>query len=153
MQACLCSGSVSCCSGAWALGHVGSVAAAGGLSSCSRLWSAGSIAVVHRIRLCGMWDLPRLGVNPYPLHWLEGSYLLCHQVSPGVRLFISSIRYKKTSQKTWLNHHSGILQARIQEWVDFPFSRGSSWPRNPTGSPALQVDSLPTELSGKPNQY
>ena len=24
----------------------------------------------------------------------------------------------------------GILQARILEWVAFPFSRGSSWPRN-----------------------
>ena len=24
----------------------------------------------------------------------------------------------------------GILQARILEWVDFPFSRGSSQPRN-----------------------
>ena len=27
----------------------------------------------------------------------------------------------------------GILQTRILEWVAFPFSRGSSWPRNPTG--------------------
>ena len=25
----------------------------------------------------------------------------------------------------------GILQARILEWVAVPFSRGSSWPRNP----------------------
>ena len=85
----------------------------------------------------------------------------------------------------------GILQARILEWVAFPFSRGSSQPRDWTqvshiaggfftswaireahgywsgypipspaalpdpgiklGSPALQADSLPTELSGKPN--
>ena len=84
----------------------------------------------------------------------------------------------------------GILQDRIAEWVAFPFSRGSSQPRDPTqvsciagrfftswgtreaqeywsgqpilspgdlpdpgiklGSPALQVDSLPTELWGKP---
>ena len=83
-----------------------------------------------------------------------------------------------------------ILQARILEWVDFPFSRRSSQPRDWTqvshiagrfftswatreaqeywsgypvtspvdlpdpeiepGSPALQVDSLPTEPSGKP---
>ena len=76
----------------------------------------------------------------------------------------------------------GILQARILEWVAFPFSRGSSQPRDQTqvsriaggfftrwatkeaqpipspgglpdpgielGSPALQVDSLPAELSG-----
>ena len=27
----------------------------------------------------------------------------------------------------------GILQTRIPEWVDYPFSRGSSWPRNQTG--------------------
>ena len=26
----------------------------------------------------------------------------------------------------------GILQARIQEWVAIPFSRGSSWPRDQT---------------------
>ena len=44
----------------------------------------------------------------------------------------------------------GILQARILEWVAIPFSRGSSWPKNWTRSPALQVVSLPTELSGKP---
>ena len=40
----------------------------------------------------------------------------------------------------------GILQAGILEWVAFPFSRGSSQPR----SSALQVDSLPVELQGKP---
>ena len=44
----------------------------------------------------------------------------------------------------------GILQARILEWVAYPFSRGSSQPRIEAGSPALQADSLPTELSGKP---
>ena len=27
----------------------------------------------------------------------------------------------------------GILQMRTLEWVDFPSSRGSSWPRNQTG--------------------
>ena len=35
---------------------------------------------------------------------------------------------------------------RILEWVDFPFSRGSSQSR----SPALQADSLPAEPLGKP---
>ena len=43
-----------------------------------------------------------------------------------------------------------LLQARILEWVAFPFSRGSSWLRNWMGSPALQAYSSPTELSGKP---
>ena len=39
----------------------------------------------------------------------------------------------------------GIFQARILEWVAISFSKGSSWPRDLTGSPALQVDSLPSE--------
>ena len=40
--------------------------------------------------------------------------------------------------------------ARILEWVAYPFSSESSWPRNRTGCPALQADSLPVELSEKP---
>ena len=79
----------------------------------------------------------------------------------------------------------GILQARILEWVAFPFSRGSSQPKDcrwilyqlshkgsprvlewvaypfsrdlpdpgiEPGSPALQADFLPTELSGNPGE-
>ena len=44
----------------------------------------------------------------------------------------------------------GILQARILEWVAFPFSRGSSNPGIEPRSPALHVDSLPAETPGKP---
>ena len=44
----------------------------------------------------------------------------------------------------------GILQARILEWLTFPFSRGSSHPRDWTRSPTLQADSLPAEPQGKP---
>ena len=53
----------------------------------------------------------------------------------------------------------GILQARILEWVAISFSRDLPNPGilprillNPgfePGSPALQADSLPTELGGK----
>ena len=47
----------------------------------------------------------------------------------------------------------GILQARILQWIAFPFSRGSSQPRDWTQvrsrSPALQVNSLPAEPQGK----
>ena len=39
----------------------------------------------------------------------------------------------------------GILQARILEWVAFPFSSGSSHPRDQTPVSALQADSLPGE--------
>ena len=46
----------------------------------------------------------------------------------------------------------GILQARILEWVAFPFSRGSSQPRDRTQVSALQADSLPAEPPGKPRE-
>ena len=39
----------------------------------------------------------------------------------------------------------GLLQARILEWVALSFSRGSSWPRDRTGLPTLQADSLQSE--------
>ena len=44
----------------------------------------------------------------------------------------------------------GIFQARIQEWVAFPFSRGSSQSRDQTHSPALQAESLPSQPIRKP---
>ena len=44
----------------------------------------------------------------------------------------------------------GILQARILEWVAFPFSRGSSQPRDQTQVSHIAGDSLPAESQGKP---
>ena len=60
----------------------------------------------------------------------------------------SSVKVKVAQSCLTLRPHTvhGILQASILEWVSFPFSRGSSQ----TMSPTLQVDSLPTELPGKP---
>ena len=64
---------------------------------------------------------PTQGLKPGLLHCRQILYELSHQGSP-----------------------------RILEYVAYAFSSGSSRPRNRTESPALQVDSLPTELSGKP---
>ena len=44
----------------------------------------------------------------------------------------------------------GILQARIQQWVAIPFSRGSSQPRIEPGPPALPGCSLLSEPPGEP---
>ena len=44
----------------------------------------------------------------------------------------------------------GILQARILEWVAFPFSGDLPNPGIKPGFPALQVDSLPSEQPRKP---
>ena len=59
--------------------------------------------------------------NPGLLHCRQILYLLSHQGSP-----------------------------RILEWVVYPFSRNLLDPGIKPGSPALQVDSLPAELPGKP---
>ena len=67
---------------------------------------------------------PTQGLNPGLPHCRWVLYQLSHQGSP-----------------------------RILEWVAYPFSIGSSPPRNWTGSPSLQVNSLPTELLGKPHRH
>ena len=62
---------------------------------------------------------PTQGLNPGLWHCRRILYQLSHTGSPG-----------------------------ILEWVAFPFSRGSPHPGIKPGCPALQADSLPTELSG-----
>ena len=46
----------------------------------------------------------------------------------------------------------GILQTRTQEWVAIPFSGDLRDPGITPTCPALQMDSLPSEASGKPIQ-
>ena len=70
---------------------------------------------------CPPEDLPTQGSNPGFPHCRQILYQLSHQGSP-----------------------------RILEWTAYPFSRVSSWPRNRTRSPVLQVDSLSAELPGEP---
>ena len=60
---------------------------------------------------------PTPGLNPGILHCRQILYQLSHKESP-----------------------------RVLQWVAYPCSRRSSWPRNRTRVPALQADSLPTEL-------
>ena len=43
-----------------------------------------------------------------------------------------------------------MRSSRQEEWVAISFSRGLSWPRNWTRSPALQGNSLQSEPPGKP---
>ena len=44
----------------------------------------------------------------------------------------------------------GILQARILEWVAFPYSRGSPKPGNKPRYPTMKADSVTAEPPGKP---
>ena len=88
-------------------------------------------------RLYRPWNSPGLntGVGSLSLFWgifpaqgLNSGLLHCRQ-----------ILYQLSPKGSW----------RILASEAYPFSSGSSRPRYQTGSPALQVDSLPTELSGK----
>ena len=51
---------------------------------------------------------------------------------------------------TLCDHMDRINQARMLEWIAFPFSRGSFNTGIESRSSTLQVDPLPAELSGKP---
>ena len=66
---------------------------------------------------------PTQGLNPGLLHIRQILYHLSHQGSP-----------------------------RILEWVAYP-PENLSDPGIEPGSPALQVDSLPSKLQGKPRQF
>ena len=87
-------------------------------------------------------------------HGLEPTRLLCPWDFPGKSTGVGChclLQKWKSLSRVWLfadpmdyTTH-GILQARILEWVAFPFSRGSSQPRDP----ALQEDSLPAEPQEK----
>ena len=67
---------------------------------------------------------PTQGLNPGFLHCRQILYQMSHKRSP-----------------------------RILEWVVSPFSRDLTIPVIKLLSPALQADSLPTELSGKPYNW
>ena len=75
--------------------------------------------------------------------------------------FIKEVKVKSLS-RVWLcdpvdcsppgSSVHGTVQARIQEWVAISFSRGSSWPRDPTQVSCMQADSLLSEPPGKPKE-
>ena len=85
------------------------------------------------------------------LHWQVGSL---PQESPG-KLIKGKWKWKVAQSRLTLCNPMdytvhGILQVRILEWVAFPFSRGSSQPRDRTQVSTLQADSLPAEPQGMP---
>ena len=85
-----------------------------------------------------MYFIPRVHILPTPAHCTHRH----HASLPKVKVTQSC----PTLHDPMDYRVHGILQARILEWVAFPFSRGSSQPK----SPPLQADSLPAEPQGKP---
>ena len=87
-------------------------------------------------RLYSPWSSPGQNTRVGNRSLLQGIFPI-QESNPGL-LHCRQILYQLS--------HKGI--PRILEWVAYPFSRGSSQPRNRTRSPVMPVDSLPNELSG-----
>ena len=94
-------------------------------------------------------------------HGLQPAGLLCHEDSPGKNtavgchallqgIFLTQELNPGLPHCRQIPYHlSHQGNPRILEWVTYPFSRGSSRPRNWTGVSCI-TDSLPAELPGKP---
>ena len=86
------------------------------------------------------WNSPGQNTGVGSLSFLQG-ILPTQQLNPGFQ-HGRQINYQ-------LSHKES---PRILEWVAYPISRGSSWPRNQTRVSCIAGDSLPTELEGKHSQ-
>ena len=99
------------------------------------------------------------GLNLCLLHWQMDSLPLSHQgrymyicIYVCVCIYVYEVKFAQSyptvcDPMDYTVH--GILQARILDWVAFPFSRRSSQPRDLTQVPALQMYSLPDEPQGR----
>ena len=96
---CSCGAQASRCGGvsycwAWALGHTGSVVAVWGLNKC------GSQALEFRLDSCdtwalllrGMWDLPRLGIEPWSPALTNGFFTTESPGKPPGRLLLGGFQ-------------------------------------------------------------
>ena len=77
-----------------------------------------------------IWIFPTQRLNLGLLHYKQILYHLSHYWSP-VKVKVTQSCLTLCNAMDCIVH--GILQARIIEWVVFPFSRGSSQPRDRTG--------------------
>ena len=141
------------------------------LSRCSRVWlfaahglprlicpgdSLGNNTDWSRLPFPSPGDLSHQRSNScllHLLHWQVGSLPL---VPPGCfRVMLCLLVHSSPTLCDRMDYSPpgsfvhGILQARILEWVAVPSSRDLANPRIEPRSPALQVDSLPSEPLGK----
>ena len=102
---------------------------------CYSVLSRNTILIRAPWRHCAQWSKPDIrGQIPYD--------------SPSVKAKVARSCLALCNPMDYTVH--GILQARILEWVAFPFPGDLPNPGIKPRSPALQVDSLPAEPPGKP---
>ena len=94
-----------------------------------------------------IWIFPTQGSNLGLLHYRQILYQLNHHWSP-VKVKVTQSCLTLCNPMDCIVH--GFLQARILEWVVFPFSRGSSQPRDQTGVSCIAGGFFTNWASGKP---
>ena len=100
-------------------------------------------------------DRPPPGPGEHPTSCPQVQFLHINQHTFLILLILKKMKVKVAQLYLTLCHPvdytvHGILQARILEWVAFPFAGHLPNPRIEPRSPSLQADSLPTEPQGKP---
>ena len=140
-----CSGQASHCSGfpccgAQALGHIGSVVAA------PRLWSTGLVVVwcmdlATLGPLCGMWDLPRSGVEPMSPALAGGFFTPEALGEPSTRPWASAYSHCNTSAG-WMAHPQAWWA--FQGW---PLRSQSGWYPNSWKPPPLPPNNWNSPLT------
>ena len=101
---------------------------------CAGFSSCGSQALEHRLNSCdtwtqllhGMWDLTGSGIEPTSLVLANGFFI----TEPPSEVKDTQSCSTLCNPMDYTVH--GILQARILEWVAFPFYKGSAQPRDRT---------------------
>ena len=116
----------------------------------------------YKATIC-IWHWKRQWKSLSPVGLFATSWLHSPWNSPGQNTGVGSLSllqgiFPTQGSNPGLLHCRWILyqlshkgSPKILEWVDYAFSRGSSQPRNLTRVSCIASDSLPTELSGKPD--
>ena len=130
-----------------------------GLSSCGGFWPLTGRARSWCTCLWNPWESESHSIMSNSL-WPNGLYSPWNSSGQNTGMDSLSVLQKifpTQGLNQGLPHCGQVLyqlshkgNPRILEWVACPFSSGSSWHRNRSGVSHIAVDSLPTELSGKP---
>ena len=95
-------------------------------------------------------DIPNAGIKLGLLHFRWILYQLSYQGSPIIIFPIQGSHPGLPHCRQILYQLSYQETPRMLEWIAYPFSSDFPNPGIKPRSPALQVDSLPVELPGKP---
>ena len=102
--------------------------------------------------LCDQMDCTQPGSSVHGYSSGKNTGVCCYTLLEGI--FPTQGSNTGLPHCRWILYHlSHQRSSKILEWVTYPFSRRSYDPGIKPGSPALQVNSLPAELPGKPKEY